>query len=99
MFAGDLADAVMRAVNNPGSLPGSMNIGLGHDHSINDYYNIVSKVIGWDGAFHHDLTRPTGMKQKLLNVDRQREWGWVAPTSLEDGIRKTYDFYLREYHQ
>lgn len=97
MYAPDLADAVWKAVSNTGDLPGAMNVGLGHDHSINDYYATVAEVIGWDGTFTHDLTRPVGMKQKLCSTERQTEWGWKAPTSLKDGIAQTYQFYL-EHH-
>ena len=74
-----------------------MNIGLGHDHSINDYYATVADVIGWQGSFTHDLSRPVGMKQKLCSTKRQTDWGWTAPTSLRDGIAQTYRHYL-EYH-
>ena len=94
MFSGDLADGVWAAVERSGDLPGCMNIGLGHDYSINDYYAEVASVIGWAGDFTHDLTRPTGMKQKLLAVDRQTEFGWAPQTSLRDGIAKTYAHFL-----
>ena len=97
MYAGDLADAVWKAVGDPLVLPGAMNVGLGHDHSINDYYATVADVIGWRGSFTHDLTRPVGMKQKLCDITRQTDWGWAAPTSLRDGIAQTYRHYL-EYH-
>lgn len=97
MYAGDLADAVMRALADPAALPPVMNIGLGQDHTINEYYHIIAQVIGWQGHFTHDLTRPVGMKQKLLDVDLQTGWGWQPGTSLEDGIRATYQFYLQEH--
>ncbi len=96
MYAGDLADAVMKAAGDIEALPELMNCGLGHDHEINTYYQSVADVIGWDGEFTHDLSRPVGMKQKLCATDRQTEWGWSASTSLVDGIRATYDFYLNE---
>jgi len=96
MYAGDLADAIVRALSVPAALPDSLNIGLGHDHTINEYYQIVAQVIGWQGEFIHDLSRPVGMKQKLLDVSQQNEWGWSPRTSLEDGIRATYEFYLKE---
>lgn len=96
MYAGDLADAVMRAASDIDSLPELMNCGLGHDHTINAYYETVADVIGWDGEFTHDLSKPVGMKQKLCATDRQGDWGWSAPTSLRDGIKATYDFYLNE---
>jgi GDP-L-fucose synthase len=94
MFAADLADAVLRAAADMDSLPGSMNIGLGQDHSINDYYATVAEVIGWAGDFSHDLSKPVGMKQKLCDPARQQDWGWQAPTALRDGIAQTYRHYL-----
>jgi GDP-L-fucose synthase len=95
MYAGDLADAVLKAITDFDQVPHLMNIGLGHDHSINEYYEVVAKVIGWNGQFTHELTRPVGMKQKLVSVERQKTWGWQATTSLVDGILKSYNFYLK----
>lgn len=96
MFARDLADAVLKAANEIDVLPEIMNCGIGYDYTIKDYYETVADVIGWDGEFSYDLSKPVGMKQKLCSVNRQREWGWCAKTSLRDGIAATYDFYLNE---
>lgn len=97
MYAGDLGDAILRALDEPQSLPDAMNVGVGSDHSINEYYATVAQVIGWEGQFVHDLSRPVGMKQKLMDVSRQQQWGWKPATSLQDGIRATYEYYLQEY--
>lgn len=94
LYAGDLADAALRALDDIATIPDLMNVGLGHDHSINDYYATVAEVVGWSGCFVHDLKRPVGMKRKLSDVTRLRDWGWQAPTSLQEGLRRTYDFYL-----
>lgn len=99
MYAGDLADAILRAISNFESTPDLMNIGLGHDYSINEYYEAVAKVVGWKGEFVHDLSRPVGMKQKLVSIERQKEWGWLANTSLEEGISKAYNYYLKVSHE
>jgi GDP-L-fucose synthase len=96
MFAADLADAVHTAVANPSVLPELTNIGLGHDHTINEYYQTVAEVIGWSGRFVHDLSKPVGMKQKLTSTVRQDAWGWTPKTSLRDGLARTYEFYLSE---
>jgi GDP-L-fucose synthase len=96
MYAGDLADAVMKAAANIDTLPDLMNCGVGQDHTIRTYYETVADVIGWYGDFTYDLSRFVGMKQKLCATDRQSEWGWSAATSLPDGIKATYEFYLNE---
>jgi GDP-L-fucose synthase len=96
MFAPDLAEVVLKAASDITSLPDLMNTGLGHDYAINDYYQTVADIVGWDGTFTHDLDRPVGMKKKLSDVTRATNWGWTAPTILTDGIAATYDFYLNE---
>jgi GDP-L-fucose synthase len=96
MFAGDLADAVLRAAADMGAVPDLMNVGLGHDHSINDYYAAAADIVGWQGCFTHDLARPTGMKQKLCATDKQTAWGWQPQTALADGLARTYRHYLEQ---
>ena len=96
MYAADLADAIWRGAENPVALPQVMNIGLGDDHTILEYYEAVAKALGWTGRFRFDLTRPVGMQRKLSDVSRQREWGWSAPTSLQDGIAATIQFYQQQ---
>ncbi len=95
MYAGDLADCMWRAVLNFDTVPDMMNIGVGHDLSINEYYEVVARVVGYIGGFKHDLSKPVGMKQKLLRVDRATSWGWQASTLLEQGVAKTYEYYLK----
>ncbi|KGH30596.1 GDP-L-fucose synthase family protein [Comamonas testosteroni] len=96
LYAGDLADAVMRALTNFESLPSLMNIGLGHDYTVNQYYEIAAKVVGYQGGFHHDLSKPTGMQRKLSDTRRAMEWGWQPGHTLEQGLAKTYQYYLNQ---
>ena len=97
MYAGDLADAIVHAVDHFDTMPDVVNIGLGHDHSINDYYRAVADVMGFTGRFVHDLTKPVGMARKLVDIGRQTSWGWTPKHSLRDGIVRTYDFFLEDY--
>lgn len=90
MFASDLADGIWAAAARFEDLPGMMNMGVGHDHSINDYYAAVARVIGWQGSFTHDLSKPVGMQQKLVSVALQGQFGWLPSTSLDDAIAQTY---------
>jgi GDP-L-fucose synthase len=96
MNAADLADFVFFALNNWDKIPETINVGLGFDHSINDYYTIVAEILGFKGTFSHDLTKPEGMKRKLVSTKKADEIGWKAKTTLEMGIRNTYDFFLKE---
>ena len=97
MYAPDLADAVFQAATDIETCPELINIGLGHDFTINEYYSEVADVIDWQGQFTHDLTRPVGMDQKLCDTRRATEWGWSAPTSLRVGIEETYKFYCERF--
>lgn len=99
MYAGDLADVVLRAIKNFDSIPAYMNVGLGHDYTINEYYQAAAEVMGYTGGFIHDLNKPVGMARKLVDIERQRSWGWTASHDLRDGIKKTYEYYLKEHQQ
>lgn len=96
MYASDLADFILQAIPRFDSLPSIMNVGVGQDHSILQYYETAARVLGWHGNFTFDLAKPAGMKSKLLEVSRQREFGWMPATSIEQGIKFAYDFYQRE---
>ena len=94
MYAGDLSDAIVRAITHFDSVPSYMNIGLGHDHTINEYYQAAADVLGYTGNFTHDLTKPVGMARKLVSTQRQAAWGWTAQHSLRQGIEQTYLYYM-----
>ena len=94
MHAADLAEAILRAVDQFDSLPDLMNVGTGLDYSVDDYYSIAARVVGYQGAFLHDAGKPVGMARKLLDVSRARQWGWSARIGLEEGLQNTYQYYL-----
>ncbi|MCK5819849.1 MAG: GDP-L-fucose synthase [Psychromonas sp.] len=97
MYAEDLADFVFYAIDNFEKMPQNLNVGLGKDYTINEYYQAVADVVGFRGSFKHDLSKPVGMKQKLIDDKKLKEFGWAYKTELKIGIQKTYEFYLREY--
>ena len=96
MYAGDVAEAILKASLSIEKIPNLMNIGIGHDFTISEYYEAVSKVIGWKGSFTYNTSRPVGMKQKLCSIERQTEWGWQPMTSLSHAINLTYQYYCKE---
>lgn len=94
MYAGDFAECLLNLVENFERIPSYLNIGLGHDFSIKEYYEVAAKVIGYKGRFKYDLSKPVGMNKKLVNINKQLSLGWKSTTKLADGIEKTYKYYL-----
>ena len=75
MYAGDLAQMVNYIVKNFEKMPPVLNVGLGYDYTVNEYYEIIAKIVGFNGTFVHDTAKPEGMKQKLLDITKQKEFG------------------------
>ncbi|WP_409523335.1 GDP-L-fucose synthase family protein [Nitrincola sp. MINF-07-Sa-05] len=97
MFVADLASCVFKVIEQMrADVPLLMNVGLGKDHTINEYYRAVADVIGFQGEFEHDLTKPVGMRQKLIDSTRVGSVGWQAKTSLREGIEQTYQYFLKD---
>jgi GDP-L-fucose synthase len=93
MYTGDLADFVFYAIEKFDQMPQNINVGLGFDYTINEYYQTIANVIGFEGKFVHDLSKPIGMKQKLIDDEKLKQFGWHHQTSLEDGIKKTVEYF------
>ena len=96
MYVEDLADFIYYALENFEKMPQNINVGLGHDYTIDEYYKIIASVVGYDGEFEYDLSKPVGMKQKLIDDTKLQEFGWRYKISLKNGIKKTYEYYLKE---
>jgi len=94
MFVDDLIDFIKWSINHYEEIPDLINIGVGTDYSIKEYYQVIGDIIGFEGEFTYDLTKPEGMSRKLCSVQKQIELGWKPKWSLKNGIKKTYQFYL-----
>jgi len=99
MYAEDLSDFIFYAITKFDKMPQNINVGIGHDYSINDYYSEIAKVLDYKGEFLHDLTKPTGMKQKLIDDTKLKKFGWKSKTTLTEGLRKTIDYYKSEFNR
>lgn len=97
MFAEDLANFCLTALKKYEKLDNLTNVGLGYDHSIAEYYQAIANIVGYKGKFTFDLDKPVGAEQRLVSVTKVNRLGWKAAHSLELGLSKTYEFYLREY--
>ena len=95
MYAGDFADFIFYAISNLKRMPQNINVGLGLDYSINEYYKCIASIVGYEGRFTHDLSKPIGMKQKLIDDTKLNLFGWSYKTSLQEGVKKTFEFYKK----
>lgn len=92
LYVDDLADACVHLLESSEN-PGLVNIGTGKDVTISELASIIAKVIGFEGSIEYDKSKPDGTPRKLLNVSKMSALGWDASVELEQGIRKTYQWF------
>jgi len=91
----DLAEACFFLMEKYDS-PEIINVGCGSDIQIRDLAEQVRKVVGFTGQIEWDTTKPDGTPRKLLDVSKLTQLGWRAKIPLEEGIRTTYDWWLKQ---
>ncbi len=96
LYVDDLAEACVFLINNYNESD-IINIGTGKDLSISDLAELIKEVIGYEGNFHYDTSKPDGMPRKLLNVDKINKLGWKPKTDLKMGIKLTYKDFLARF--
>ncbi len=94
LYVDDLANLCVFLMNHySGNEP--VNAGTGKELTIKELTELTAKVIGYEGEIHWDTGRPNGTPRKLLDVSRAAELGWTYRTELEEGIRLTYEDFLK----
>lgn len=93
LYSDDLADACIFLLENYHS-PEPINVGVGRDISIKELAEKIKRVVGFNGEIVWNSSKPDGTPRKILDVSRLTKLGWVATTSLDDGLRLTYQDYL-----
>ncbi|OGW46952.1 MAG: GDP-fucose synthetase [Nitrospirae bacterium GWC2_57_9] len=97
LYVDDLADACFFLMERYDykDIGDFVNIGTGRDIRIKDLALLVKKTVSYEGEIINDRTKPDGTPKKLLDVSKINALGWTAKTSLEEGIKKTYDHFRR----
>lgn len=93
LYSDDLADACVYLMNN---YEGNeiVNIGVGEDLSIKELAEKVKATVGFTGELRFDTSKPDGTPRKLVDVTKINALGWKATTSLDEGLKKAYDWFL-----
>ena len=96
LYVDDLADACVYLMNNYDykDIGEFVNIGTGKDVTIKELAEIISKIVGYNGKLEFNTSMPDGTPQKLLDVSKLESLGWKYKTELEEGVQKTYQWFL-----
>jgi len=102
MFVDDLADAIFYLMEKIEAKDlyeqglTHINIGTGVDLTIAQLAELIKKIVGFTGEIIYDTTKPDGTPRKLLDVSLLHNLGWNHKTSLEEGIKKTYEWFVNQ---
>jgi GDP-L-fucose synthase len=96
--ADDMADATVYLMQNYNSKE-LVNIGVGKDISIGELAHLIKEELQYDGNIIFDSSKPDGIYQKLLCIDKLNALGWQAKTSLREGITLAYKNFIELYSQ
>ena len=95
LFSDDLARACRFLLENY-SDEQMINIGYGSDVTIRELAETVQRVIGFKGQIVWDTSKPDGTPRKLMDSGRLMKLGWKPQVNLEEGIRRTYEFFQKQ---
>jgi GDP-L-fucose synthase len=93
LHADDLAAACLLLLDRYAE-PGPINVGSGEEISIRGLAELTARVTGFTGRLEFDPAMPDGTPRKLMDVTRIRALGWAPRISLEEGVRRAYEWYL-----
>jgi GDP-L-fucose synthase len=96
LYVDDLADACLFLMENLtcNDMGMFVNIGTGVDLTIKELAEMIKGIVGYQGELVFNTAKPDGTPRKLLDVSKLHALGWQARTSLEDGIKRTYEWYV-----
>jgi len=93
LYVDDAAEAVLLAAEHY-DRSDPMNLGSGREISIRDLAAIIGRLMGFQGGFRYDTSRPNGQPRRALDVSRAEKWlGWSARIGLEEGLRRTIEWW------
>ena len=95
LYVDDLARAISHVLYNYNGNE-LLNVGTGKDVTIKEAAEMVAKTVGYEGDIVWDHTKPDGTPRKVLDVSRIQATGWKSEVSLEEGLKRTVEWYKNE---
>jgi len=95
LFVLELDEETYKANTQP--MLSHINVGTGKDVTIREMAQTMKEVVGYKGKLTFDATKPDGTPRKLIDVSRLSNTGWNYSVNLEEGLKKTYKWYLNKY--
>lgn len=96
IHADDVAKASLWLMKNDiKDMPLPINVGVNYDVSIKDLALTIADIVGYGGLIEWDLSKPDGTPRKLLDSSRMRSLGWKPEIDFKDGLKETYNWYLK----
>lgn len=92
LYVDDMASASVHLMQHY-SDPNIINVGTGADIAISELAELVAGIIGFKGKIVQDVSKPDGTPLRRNDVSRLFSMGWRPSVSLEDGIRRTYEWF------
>ena len=104
LYVDDMADASIFIldldkkdyIQNTKPMLSHINVGTGKDISIKEVAELMKDIVGFKGEVNYDISRPDGPARKLIDISLLSNLGWNHATSLSDGLKKTYEWYVSE---
>ncbi|CEG22111.1 GDP-L-fucose synthase [Planococcus massiliensis] len=93
LYSDDLANAAVYLMNTY-SKSELVNIGVGKDISIKELAEKIKNITGYEGEIRFNTSKPDGTPRKLVDVSKLHNLGWKAQTSLDDGLKLAYEWFL-----
>jgi GDP-L-fucose synthase len=93
LYADDLADACLFAMEHFENAE-LINVGSGENVTIQDLAKTIAGIVGYAGDIEWDTTRPNGTPNRPLDYSKMTELGWKPKHSLQQGLKKTYQWFI-----
>ncbi len=95
LYVEDAARGIVKALEKYNK-PEPVNLGNGKEYTIKKLVKIIKDLTGYKGKIKWNTSKPDGQPRRVLNIEKAKSFGFLAKTSFEEGLKKTYKYYLKE---